>query len=147
MSSDLLNKLDFTTKLSTSLFAGFATYCSVVEVPAMLECGTVAAANHWNNMFKRAAKYQSILQLIGASSAMGAYYLGKDNKYLYSGALVLTIPVYTLLGMMTTNYKLMDPENDKSSRETQNLLEKWAKLHAVRSIIGIIAASILFYKA
>ena len=145
MSSDLMSQLEFITKLSTCFYDGFGLYCSVVEVPAMLECGTKGAANHWNGMFKRAAKYQSILVLIGLFSSLASYYFSKESKFLYCAMLLAIIPVYTIFGMMPTNYKLMDPANDKSSKETQYLLEKWEKLHAVRSIIGFVATCILLY--
>jgi hypothetical protein len=53
---DYLPKIKFAAKLSGVLFAGGAIYCTLVEHPSMLECGTKAAADHWHvrnkNLFK-----------------------------------------------------------------------------------------------
>ena len=45
---DYLPKIKFTAKLSGALFAGSALYCTLVEHPSMIECGTKAAADHWH---------------------------------------------------------------------------------------------------
>jgi Domain of unknown function (DUF1772) len=42
-----------------------------------------------------------------------------------------------------TNNRLLDPHRDRASAETLGLLRAWGRLHAVRSVIGVVA-SILF---
>jgi hypothetical protein len=46
--TDYLPLIKFGAKLGASLFAGTTLYCSLIEHPAMLECGTKSAADHWN---------------------------------------------------------------------------------------------------
>ena len=46
--AEYLPLIKFGAKFTASLFAGTTLYCSVVEHPAMLECGTKQAADHWN---------------------------------------------------------------------------------------------------
>ncbi len=50
--TEYLPLIKFSAKLGTSLFAGTTLYCSLVEHPAMLECGTKQAADHWNVLKK-----------------------------------------------------------------------------------------------
>jgi Domain of unknown function (DUF1772) len=46
---------------------------------------------------------------------------------------------FTFIVIMPTNQKLLAPERDISSIETSELLVKWGKLHAVRSVLSFIA--------
>ena len=41
---------------------------------------------------------------------------------------------------MPTNQKLLESGRDLASSETRMLLEKWAKLHAVRSALSLLAS-------
>jgi hypothetical protein len=48
-----------------------------------------------------------------------------------------------VLGIMPTNRKLPAPERDLASEETRTLLDKWIKLHAVRTALSL-AATVLY---
>jgi Anthrone oxygenase len=52
--------------------------------------------------------------------------------------LVSVVPL-TLLVMMPTNEALLDSSLDKSSARAEELRSRWAKLHAVRSFLSILA--------
>jgi hypothetical protein len=41
---------------------------------------------------------------------------------------------------MPTNKQLLSPGRDLASSETRALLEKWGRLHAVRSLLSFAAA-------
>ena len=55
---EYLPKIKFTAKLSGALFAGSALYCTLVEHPSMIECGTKAAADHWHVRIKFYSNYR-----------------------------------------------------------------------------------------
>jgi len=40
------------------------------------------------------------------------------------------------------NHQLLIPGRDLASGETRALLEKWVKLHAVRTVLGLLASGI-----
>jgi hypothetical protein len=44
---------------------------------------------------------------------------------------------FTLLVIMPTNKQLLDPALDRGSTRAADLLGMWARLHAVRSAIGL----------
>jgi uncharacterized membrane protein len=98
-------------------------------------------------MFKRAAPFQVSLSASGALGGLLVYYLSKEKNYFYSSMILLSITPYTLVFMMPTNYALMDPANDRGSEKTKGLLKKWGRLHAVRSVLGLAAATFLLYNA
>jgi Domain of unknown function (DUF1772) len=49
----------------------------------------------------------------------------------------------TFIVIMPTNHRLLEPGRDPDSNETRGLLEKWGKLHAVRSALSF-AASVVY---
>jgi hypothetical protein len=60
------------------------------------------------------------------------------------GALVLILNwPYTLLGIMPTNNKLMTIDPANAGPDSRELVEIWARLHAVRTALGF-AAVLLF---
>jgi len=52
------------------------------------------------------------------------------------------VPV-TFLIIMPTNQLLLAPDRDLASTETRGLLERWARLHAVRTVLSL-AATVLY---
>jgi len=56
----------------------------------------------------------------------------------------LVVP-FTFVAIMPTNSQLLAPGRDLASSETQALLEKWAKLHAVRSILSFVATLVFIW--
>jgi len=66
-----------------------------------------------------------------------------DHAALLIGAVV----PFTFIGIMPTNRALLAPGRDLDATETRTLLERWAKLHAVRTILGIAATVLYLYLA
>ena len=46
---------------------------------------------------------------------------------------------------MPTNHKLLAPGRDLTSAETRELLEKWGKLHAVRTGLSLVASVVYLW--
>jgi len=44
---------------------------------------------------------------------------------------------FTLIVILPTNKRLLNPSLDKDSQLAQQLLHRWARLHAVRSALGL----------
>ena len=44
---------------------------------------------------------------------------------------------FTYIGIMPTNKALLTPARDLDTAETRTLLERWAKLHAVRTVLAL----------
>ena len=54
------------------------------------------------------------------------------------------VPI-TFIVIMPTNQQLLAAERDLGSAETRQLLERWSKLHGVRSITSAIAAILMLW--
>jgi hypothetical protein len=55
------------------------------------------------------------------------------------GLLLGAVIPFTLVVIMPTNKCLLEPALDKSSEFAQQLLVRWGKLHAVRSVLSVVA--------
>ena len=125
--------------LSGVLFTGAALYVSLVEHPARMSCGTKIAATEFIPSYKRGAVMQGSLAIVSFLTGLAAWRLGGDVRWLVGGVLIgLAVP-YTLVAVKPTNDRLLDPARNPTSAETQRLLQRWGKLHAVRSGLGVLA--------
>jgi glycerol uptake facilitator-like aquaporin len=135
----VLSLTQFIAALSGALFAGAALYVSLVEHPARLSCGTRIAATQWVPSYKRAAVMQASLAIASFLAGVAAWWLGGGLRWLVGAVLIgLAVP-YTLIVVKPTNDQLIDPARDPASAETRVLLERWGRLHAVRSGLSLLA--------
>jgi len=131
--------------LSAGLFAGAAIYINLVEHPARMECGTGLAITEFAPSYRRAALMQGALAAIGFLAASGAWLTGSSFWWLIGGAVLVAVIPFTLIVILPTNKKLLDPSLDKSSEAAWKSLIRWGRLHALRSVLGL--ASFLTFVA
>ncbi len=115
--------LELIATLCTGLFTGAAIYVNLVEHPARLEPGTAAAVRQWRPSYRRGTVMQASLAVVG----------------LLIG---LVVP-FTLIVIFPTNKQLSDADLDVGSTKAAVLLDKWNRLHAVRSAAGFLAFVLL----
>jgi hypothetical protein len=102
--------LELLATLCAGLFSGASIYINLVEHPARMSCGTVAAIAEWAPSYKRATVMQASLAALGFLNAFAAW---------------LSL--------------------DKKSDEARRLLERWNKLHAVRSVLSLASFLVCLY--
>jgi uncharacterized membrane protein len=107
-----------------------------------MECGTTVAVSVFGPSYRRAAVMQVILALVATVSAVSAWFLGEGMSWLAGGLLIFAVVPFTLIAIMPTNRKLLDPALDRASKAAHDLLQRWGRLQAVRSILGL-ASSVL----
>src|SRR5262245_28849649 len=139
----MLVGLQFLAVLCCTLFAGAAIYINLVEHPARMGCDTKTAATVWAPSYARATVMQASLAIIGFLSGVITWLLGVGGMWLVGAFLLGSVVPFTFIGIMPTNHALLVPGRDLSSAETRALLEKWGRLHAVRSVLSLLA-SILY---
>jgi hypothetical protein len=125
--------------LCTGLFAGAAIYINLVEHPARIECGVASALMEFAPSYRRAAVLQGTLAAVGSLSAIAAWIEGGSFWWFVGGSVHGLIIPFTLIVIFPTNKKLLDPGLRRSSESASSLLSRWAKLHAVRSLLSLIA--------
>jgi len=130
----------FLAVLCCILFAGAAIYINLVEHPARMGCDTKTAATVWMPSYKKATVMQAPLAVISFLAGVAVWLLGGGLLWLIGAVLIGLVVPFTLLAVMPTNNQLLAPGRDLSSAETRSLLEKWGRLHAVRSALSFLAS-------
>jgi hypothetical protein len=125
--------------LAAGTFAGAALYVNVAEHPARMRLETAAAARQWAPSYARATRMQAPLAVAGLLTGVAGWLLGGGTGWLLAGLLLGAVVPFTLIVIMPTNRRLLDPARDIASAETRELLGKWARLHAVRSVLSLVA--------
>jgi Domain of unknown function (DUF1772) len=139
----MVRAFELLATLSCALFAGAAIYVNLVEHPARMGCGTRLAATVWAPSYARATVMQASLAIVSALSGVAAWFLGGGPLWAVGAVLIGLVVPFTFVAIMPTNKQLLAPGRDLESGETHALLEKWAKLHAVRSVLSF-AATLVF---
>ena len=130
------------TLICAAFFASAAVYVSFVEHPARLACGTQIALAEWRPSYKRAATMQVALVVVGTLSSIVAFATGQGVMVLAGGLVLALMVPYTLFVVMPTNRELLDPSRPADA-SSGRLLEKWGRLHMVRTVSGVIAVVII----
>jgi Domain of unknown function (DUF1772) len=125
--------------LATALFTGAAIYVSLVEHPARMACPIEVAIAQWRPSYKRATVMQASLAMVGTLSGIGAGIAGAGAVWVIAAFVLSAVVPFTLFVMWPTNKRLEDPGLDTSSDDARALLTHWGNLHAVRSVLGLIA--------
>ena len=128
---------ELVSTLTAGLFTGAAIYINLVEHPARIECGTDLAVAEFRSSYKKAARMQASLALSGFLSSVAAWFLGSSLGWLVGGMLLGIVIPFTLVAIMPTNKRLLDPSLEKNSHIASQLLLRWERLHAVRSFLGL----------
>ena len=136
----MLAVFQFLAVLCCILFAGAAIYINLVEHPARMGCDTKTAATVWAPSYKKATVMQAPLAAVSFLAGVGAWLFGGGLLWLIGAVLIGLVVPFTFIAVMPTNHQLLAPGRDLSSAETRSLLEKWGRLHAVRSVLSFLAS-------
>lgn len=135
----MLVTMQFVATVSSGLFAGAALYITVVEHPVRAVLDTRAAASQWAPSYQRATWMQAPLAILGLLSGVGASLLGGGLGWLVAALIIGAVVPITFKIIMPTNQLLLEPGRDLSSSETRALLNRWGSLHALRTVMSLLA--------
>jgi uncharacterized membrane protein len=133
--------------LCSGLFAGAALYITFVEHPARVLCGTSLAITQFAPSYKRATIMQASLAAVGILVAIAAWLQGAPAPWLIGGLLLGAVIPFTLIVILPTNKRLLDPSLDKDSELAEQLLHRWATLHSVRSALSLASFLTFLFSA
>ena len=130
--------------LSSGLFAGASIYINLVEHPARMEAGINLALTEFAPSYHRATVTQVSLASVGFLSALVAWRLRLDSRWLIGGGLLVSVILFTAVAILPTNKRLLlDPAIANHLELAERLLTRWGRLHAVRSVLSL--ASLLMF--
>jgi len=134
--------LELLATACAGLFAGAAMYVSVVQHPAALELGGAVAAAFFAPMDRRAAPVQSSLAVVGTLAALVAWMSGSGALWGLGALLLGAVVSLTLVRIQPIVDRLRAPGLDRGDPDVARLLRDWAKLHGVRSLLGVAAFAV-----
>jgi hypothetical protein len=145
------NVLKLLALLSSGMFAGASFYLTTVEQPARMSLGASAALAEFRPSYQRAAPQQAALAIVcfvcGVWLALLTPHLTQHLTqhwlWLLGGSLVGTVVPFTLIFIMPTNRLFLDDSKQLDARTLESLLVKWARLHAVRTVLSLLGFLVL----
>jgi hypothetical protein len=143
----MLRVVEFIATVTAAIFAGAALYINLVEHPARMALDTNAAALQWAPSYQRATWMQAPLALISLVTGLFSWWLGGGVVWAIAALLIGAVVPFTFLGIMPTNRRLLASGRDLASPETRALLDKWATLHAVRTVLSLLATVVYVWQS
>jgi len=130
--------------VAAAMFAGAALYVSLAEHPARMRLDDRAALAQWKPSYARATPMQAGLALLSLGLGLWAWWR-TEVDWLLAGALLIgaAIPL-TLILILPTNRRLEATAPDAAGPETRTLLERWGRLHGLRTLLGLAAVAAYF---
>jgi ABC-type sugar transport system permease subunit len=128
-----------------AVFAGAAIYINVAEQPARLGLDDQALLAEWKPAYQRGFAMQASLAVVGFLLGLLAWWQTNDWRWAL-GALVLVANwPYTLFVILPTNTQLEAIEPTQAGPASRALVERWGRLHAIRSVLGAIATLLFLW--
>jgi hypothetical protein len=124
--------------LSAGTFAGAALYLTTVEQPARMSLGASVALREFRPSYKRAAPQQAVLAIVCFICGVSLALLTQHWLWLLGGILVGSVVPFTFIFSMPTNWLLLDEAKKLDVETLESLLAKWARLHAVRTVLSLL---------
>jgi uncharacterized membrane protein len=125
--------------VTAAVFTGAAIYVNVAEHPARMMLDDASLLVQWKPAYKRGALMQASLAVVGFLLGLLAWHQSGQWPWL-AGAFFIAAPwPWTIFVMLPLNNTLMALDPARYGVEARPLLEKWSRLHAVRTALGCLA--------
>jgi hypothetical protein len=95
--------------------------------------------------YKLGTRMQAPLALVGTLFGVVAWWQAGDWRWLVGSAAILANWPYTLFAIMPVNNALLALDRAGGDPHARNLIEKWGRLHAGRTALGIVATLLFLW--
>ena len=128
-----------------ALFTGAAVYINWAEQPARLDLDDAALLAEWKPSYARGFMMQASLAAIGCILGLLEWLVTGNWLWLAGAVAIGANWPYTLWAIMPTNNALNATPIERAGPETRDLIEKWGKLHGVRSALGALSVGLFLW--
>jgi hypothetical protein len=104
-----------------------------------LQLDNRAMLTQWKPSYHRGFLMQASLAVVSGVLGVLAFLFTYDWRWLIGAALILANWPYTLFIIMPTNKQLNATPIDEANDVTRGLMEQWGRLHAIRTVLSILA--------
>jgi anthrone oxygenase-like protein len=131
--------------ITAAVFAGAAQYVTMAEQPARLQLDDTSLLVQWKPAYKRGFAMQAPLAVVGLVLGLLAWWQTGVWQWILGALFLIANWPYTLLVIMPTNNRLMAMVPSQVGSEGRKLIEKWGRLHTVRTALGIAATCVFLW--
>lgn len=128
-----------------ALFTGAAFYVNFAEQHARLQLDDRAALAQWKPSYHRGFIMQASLAVLGFLCAAAAWLQDGNVWWLIGAAVLLANWPFTLIAIMPTNKQLGDTALDAAGSQSRARMERWGRLHGVRTLLGAASTAIFLW--
>jgi MFS family permease len=104
-----------------------------------LSCGTEVALREFAPSYRLATVMQASLAIGGCVTGLWSAWVLKDAWVMLGAVLLGAVVPFTLIVILPTNRQLLDPALDPHGARAIELLIRWGRLHATRTVLSSIA--------
>jgi len=101
--------------------------------------GAAPAAAQWAPSYMRATWMQAPLAMVSLVCGVAVWLMSSSTGWLIAAVLIGLVVPFTFVVIMPTNKSLLLPGRDLNSPDTRALLERWGRLHLVRTALSLVA--------
>ncbi len=128
-----------------AIFFGAAFYLSIAEHPARQGLPVGATLAEWKPSYQRGFMMQASIAVLSGACGLIMWWIEGGPLWLAGAITILANWPYTLIVMMPVNHRLEATPSESANDETRQLLNRWGRLHWVRTILGGAATMLLLF--
>lgn len=130
-----------------ALFSGAAFYVGFAEHPARSVLDDRAQLAEWAVSYPRGTVMQASLGVLGFVLGGLAWHATAELRWLVGALILLANLPYTLLAILPTNKALQAMSPSEAGPASRALLDRWGRLHAVRTALGVASTAVFVWTA
>jgi len=134
-----------TALVLAAAFSGAAYYVNEVEQPARLALNDTSLLAQWKVSYPRGYKMQASLAAVSGLFGLVAAWQTQQVLWLVGALLILTNWPFTIFVIKPTNDQINAVDKNAAGPASRAMIVKWARLHGVRTALGVLATGIFLW--